>query len=314
MRLETLAVLTALTGATAYAQDDVERYHFEVSADAVRLDVAVTSVEGRYVPGLTATDFRIYEDEVEQTVSHFTSELTPVSIVLLLDVSSSIQPSLDGIKAGAYRFVGGLRDGDTMLVGFFNHQLWFTDAFTDDPVALAREIRAMRASGMTALYDAILESVDELRAVAGRKALVIFADGDDSRPAAEGSVASRADALEAGKTSESSIYTVGFRGRRPAGHGVNKGFMRQLAGESGGLAFFPKSSRELARSFELIQNELHSQYQLAYTPGNRQRDGSWRAIKVVIDGAPHLVVRTRQGYYAHSDNVHERSGLDDVSR
>jgi Ca-activated chloride channel family protein len=294
-----LAFLTAFTS-SGLAQPDADRFRFEVSADAVRLDVAVTTAEGRYVPGLTAEDFQIYEDGVPQTVTNFTSESTPVSIVLLLDVSSSIHPSIDGIKSGAYRFVGGMREGDVMLVGFFNHKLWFTADFTHDAVVLAREIRAMRASGMTALYDAILASVNVLSTISGRKALVLFADGDDSRPAAEGSVASRADAFEAGKISDASIYTVGFRGRRAAGRGVNRGFMRTLARESGGLAFFPKSPSELVDSFERIQRELHSQYQLAYTPSNRQHDGSWRTIEVHIAGAEHLRVRTRQGYYAET--------------
>ena len=303
MRIETFAVLTLVTAtaSVALAQPEPERFHFEVSADAVRLDVAVTTVEGRYVPGLTADDFRIYEDGVLQPVTNFTAETTPVSIVLLLDVSSSIHPSLDGIKAGGYRFLGGLRDGDTVLLGFFNHKHRFADAFSSDPTYLAGEIRSMRTSGMTALYDALLASLDKLSTVAGRKALVLFADGDDSRPAAEGSVASRADAFEAGKASDASIYTVGFRGRRATGRGVNRGFMRRIAQESGGLAFFPTSPAELARNFDLIQNELHSQYQLAYTPSNRSRDGSWRAIEVKVDGADHLVVRTRQGYYAEPD-------------
>lgn len=97
-----------------------------------------------------------------QTVTNFTSHVTPVSIVLVLDVSSSIRPSLDGINAGAHLFFGGLREGDTVLNGFFNHDPWFTKDFTKDPVILAREIRVMRASGMTALYDAILASLEEL--------------------------------------------------------------------------------------------------------------------------------------------------------
>lgn len=295
-----LAPLVLALASTANAQLDTDRFRFEISADAVRLDVAVTTVEGRYVPGLIADDFRVYEDGVLQTVTNFTPESTPVSIMLLLDVSSSIRPSLDAVKSGAYRFVGGMREGDAMRVGFFNHELRFIDAFTDDPVVLAREIRAMRASGMTALYDAIIASVEVLSPLSGRKALVLFADGDDSRPAAEGSVASRADAFEAGKTLDGSIYTVGFRGRRAAGRGVNRGFMRTLARESGGLAFFPESSSELTKAFERIQHELHSQYQLAYTPSNRAHDGLWRTIEVRIEGADHLQVRTRRGYYADS--------------
>lgn len=294
--------IVSLAAIPLFAQPPDQRLRFEISADAVRLDIAVTTSDGRYVPGLSVDDFQIYENGELQNVTNFTAEPTPVSIVLLLDVSSSIRPSIDGIKAGAYRFLGGLREEDVALVGFFNHKIRFTERFTADPVVLAREIRSMRASGMTALYDAVFASLEELSSRSGRKALVVFADGDDSRPAAEGSVASPTDAWEAGKTSDVSIYTVGFRGRRAAGRGVNRGFLRRLAADSGGLAFFPNGTAELARSFDRVQNELRSLYQLAYTPTNRDEDGAWRTIEVKIDGAPHLIARTRQGYYANVEN------------
>ena len=130
LRAFTLVAFGAWSGAALAAQNDQQRLRFEVEADAVRLDVAVTTVEGRQVPGITAEDLRIYENGELQTITNFTASPAPVSLVLLLDVSSSIRPSLDGIKAGAFRFLGELDDGDTARIGFFNHAVRFTETFT----------------------------------------------------------------------------------------------------------------------------------------------------------------------------------------
>lgn len=243
MRTSSLGITVLLFGLGGWAevspcavpQDGRDAIRFRTSAGFVPLDVAVTTREGRYVPGLAAEDFLIFEDGDPQSVAHFEEEPSPLSIVLLLDVSSSIRPSLDGLKAGAYRFIGRLAPDDQLLIGFFNDDLWFTKAFTNDTSALVTEIRRMRPRGLTALYDAILESLRELDTVSGRRALVLFADGDDSRPAEQGSTASRADAIEAGKASEAMIYSVGFEGRRAAGRGVNKAFLERLSRNSGGI-------------------------------------------------------------------------------
>jgi len=293
----TAAVAVAALASTANSQD-AHRLRFTAATDLVQVDVAVTSSEGRYVPGLGLDDFTVLEDGIAQEITHFSAEPSPASLVLLLDVSSSIRPSLGGVKSGAYRFIRGLSPDDSMLIGFFNDDLWFTKEFSNDRVALAREVQAMRPRGLTALYDAILASLQEFPAAHGRKALILFADGDDSRPAEEGSVASAADAIEAGKLSEATIYSVGFEGRRAAGRGVNRGFLRQLSANSGGLAFFPKNFEQLDSSFAQIQTELKSQYRLSYVPNNTARDGTWREIEIRVDGGETLIVRSRQGYYA----------------
>ena len=95
--------------------------------------------------------------------------------------------------------------------------------------------------------------------------------------------------------SEVTIYTVGFVGD---GRAVNQDFLTRLASESGGRAFYPVDVDHLHRSFVAIGQELHTSYQIAYTPKNNVLDGTWRAIQVRIQGYEDLIVRTRQGYYA----------------
>jgi Ca-activated chloride channel family protein len=104
--------------------------------------------------------------------------------------------------------------------------------------------------------------------------------------------------MEGSRFYEVTIYSIGFRGNRGAGGGVNKGFLNKISKETGGVAFFPKDIGELNESFTQIQEELHSQYRMAYLPSNAARDGRWREIEVRVKGRDDLVVRTRRGYYS----------------
>jgi VWFA-related protein len=239
------------------------------------------------------------EDGREQELSFFTAEVTPVTVLLLLDASTSIRPSMDGIKEAAINFVSKLWEGDKAIIADFNEHIRFSTHFTEDIDRLIGSIQSLYPSGWTALYDSVLISLDKVSEAEGRKALLVFTDGDDSRSQGYGSEASRDDVVEGSRFYEVTIYSIGFRGNRGAGGGgVNKGFLNKISKETGGIAFFPKNIGELNESFTQIQDELHSQYRMAYIPSNAARDGRWRKIEVRVKGRDDLVVRTRKGYYS----------------
>ena len=296
-----LGTVVLMPAGTSLSQEQSEgdRFQFKVGVAAVNLNVVVVDKNGRFIPGLTEEDFEVYEDKGIQELSFFGPEVTPVTVLLLLDASTSIRPSVEGVKEAAGNFVGKLWDGDQAIIGDFNERVRFSTYFTDDVDRLVATIQSLYPSGWTALYDAILLSIFKLESVEGRKALLVFTDGDDSRSAGVGSEATKDDAVEGAKFSEVTIYSVGFQGNRGfGGSGVNKGFLKKLSRETGGAAFFPKDIRALAESFDRIQDELHSQYRLAYIPQDGTKDGRWRAVEVRIKDQPDLVVRTRTGYYA----------------
>lgn len=303
-RIITLALLGSVVlipAGTALPQEksQKDRFQFKVAVAAVNLNVVVTDKNGRFVPGLEESDFEVYENNVRQELSFFNPEVTPITVLLLLDASTSIRPSVDGVKEAAANFVGKLWDGDQAIVGDFNERVRFSTYFTDDVDRLVATIQSLYPSGWTALYDAILLSIFKLESVEGRKALLVFTDGDDSRSVGVGSEATKDDAIDGAKFSEVVIYSVGFQGRRGfGGSGVNKGFLKKLSKETGGSAFFPKDIGQLNESFDRIQEELHSQYRMAYVPTFVERDGTWRAIEVRIKDQRDLIVRTRTGYYA----------------
>jgi VWFA-related protein len=273
------------------------RIQFRSTVEAVNLSVVVTDKKGKFIPNLTASDFQVTEDRVPQEVAFFTAEITPVTLLLLLDASTSMRERVDAVKEAAANFVSKLWDGDQAIIADFNERVRFSTHFTDDIDRLVSTIQSLYPSGWTALYDSVLLSLEKVSEAEGRKALLVFTDGDDSRAVGFGSEASSGDVVEGARFSEVTIYSVGFEGGGIGG-GVNKGFLKKLSEETGGSAFFPKGIGDLNQSFEQIQDELHSQYRLAYIPANAARSGEWRSISVRIKGRDDLVVRTRQGYYA----------------
>ena len=282
------------------------RIQFRSTVDAVNLSVVVTDKKGRFIPDLDAEDFLVYENRVPQELAFFTAEVTPVTLLVLLDASTSVRESVDSIKEAAANFVSKLWEGDQAIIADFNERVRFSSHFSDDVDRLVSTIQSLYPSGWTALYDSVLLSLEKVSEAEGRKALLVFTDGDDSRSVGFGSEASAKDAVEGAKFSEVTIYAVGFEGRGGMGAGVNKGFLKKLSEETGGSAFFPKGIGDLNQSFEQIQDELHSQYRLAYVPVKHEKNGEWRSIEVRVRNRDDLVVRTRQGYYAVPERVSDQ--------
>ncbi len=235
---------------------------FTATADNVHLDVVVTGPNQLFVPMLSADDFDVLEDGVRHKIAFFSSdEVAPLTLVLLLDASSSIKPSEKGIKEAASNLVRAMSTRDETAVVIFNDKIQRSTYFTAFQEPLLDAIRELYPEGWTALYDAILHSLKKLARIEGRKALLVFTDGSDSRPAAAGSKASMEEVIEAGKLSEVTIYTIGFVAES---RGVNEKFLSTLAHRTGGRAFFPVNVEYLERSFAAIEEELHTQYRIGY--------------------------------------------------
>lgn len=274
-----------------------DRFRLRLAVEAVNLGVAVTDKRGRFVSGLGQEDFVVRENGVPQEITFFANEVAPLHILVLLDASLSMRASLDYVKEAASIFVDRLWEGDRAMIGEFNDRVRFGGEFTDDRRRLTSTILGLRPLGATALYDASILALERLHFVeeAERRALLLFTDGDDSRMTGFGSEASAGDAIEAARMTEAAIYAIGFEGN---GARVNKRFLRRLTGETGGQALFPERTGDLIGSFARIEEDLHSQYRLAYIPSDAGQEGEWRTIEVSLPGRRDLTARTRTGYYA----------------
>jgi Ca-activated chloride channel family protein len=275
----------------AYGQDDDV---IRVNTDLVVLNITVTDKAGEYVPGLSLADFKIYEDGKEvptRLISNFSVHESPFASVVLLDTSGSMESRLSLGRSAAIRFLDGLRPEDVAAVYRFDYKTEQVQDFSSGR-DLAPMAFAIKARGMTTLYDAIVEAVNALtQRQEARKAIVVLSDGMDTY-----SKASSGKALEAAMGIGASIYAVdmsasgaGPRDARSAM--VLKGF----AEKSGGRFVATPGGPALRDAFASIANELGHQYTITYRPLNPARDGRWRALEVKLSRED-LVVRTRKGY------------------
>ena len=304
--LVTISFLVTLTSAASFLYalssgpgQSKQPPRFGIDVNAVTLDVVVTDAKGKFVKNLKEDDFVVLEEGVPQPLTFFTAELTPVTVLVLLDSSSSVRANLRPIQKAANRFLDKLRKGDQALVGFFHDNVVFGPRFTDDMDEHIAMIRNMRPHRSTHLYDAIIAGLQKLSVIKDRKTLLLFTDGDD-----EGSEASMEAALETARRSDASIYTIGFLGWSfEGGMDVNQDLLTQLSRDTGGRSFFPMSEKEIRKSFDAIRDELHRQYRMAYLPSKKGDETVWRNLKVRMKKRKNLIVRTRKGYYERPENT-----------
>jgi len=158
-------------------------YTLKVNVDSVSLNVSVLDRNsGRSISQLEMEDFLVYEDGVLQQVAHFGRAETPFNLLLLLDVSGSVESFLPMMKQSAIDFTRQIRADDRIAVATFNSSVQLVQGFTNDRDAVARSIQMIRSGGGTAFYDALMECIDRyMRDVEGRSAIVVFTDGVDNQ-------------------------------------------------------------------------------------------------------------------------------------
>ena len=260
-----------------------------VRTEAVLVPVIVTQ-NGQFVRGLKAQDFEITEDGVKQGIASLAAEDAPLDLVLAIDVSGSMERSLDQVKLAVKQLLSKLRNGDAATLVGFNDTLFLATEREKDQKTRERAVDLLSAWGGTALYDATVRAVDLVSREWGRKGIVIFSDGDD-----RSSLTSREKATARVQASDAMLYTVGF------GSGATVPELRtrleNYAKATGGRAFFPQRTQELDGAFDQIVAELANQYVLSYASTNFKQDNAWRAIKVRVRGGKYDI-RARQGYRA----------------
>jgi VWFA-related protein len=274
-------VKTARTTAAQFAET--------VDVDIVKVTVTVMDDRNRYVKGLPRSAFRVSEDGRAQTISHFFAEDAPLELVVAVDMSESMRPAMSNLKKAVSDFLGAvpLRHGVTLLG--FNDNVFTLAQRAADPAARVKAVDRLTPWGATALYDVMLKGADLLDVQTGRKALVVFTDGEDA-----GSNATITDVEERLQRSDLTLYMIG------QGQGIVsaplKKVMERLSQPTGGRAFFTERAGELHRIFNELLDELSQQYGLGYQSTNSARDDTWRQITVDVDGQRR--VRARQGYRA----------------
>jgi VWFA-related protein len=259
-------------------------------AEAVKVEVvqvtAVVTDRGRFITGLPRTAFRVLEDGVPQTITHFSSEGSPLELVVAVDVSASMTNAMPQLKTSVKKFLAALGPKDQVTLTAFNDNLFTLSRRETAPEARLRAVDRLAPWGGTALYDVIIRGLQQLSKQAGRRVLVVFSDGDDRT-----SHATIQGVEQAVRASDATLFMVALG--RAVGNPTLRSGIDRLVDLSGGRALFIERADQLDQPFGEILEELANQYLIGYESTSK-RDG-WREIKVELPGQRYSV-RARQGY------------------
>src|SRR5687767_1579281 len=304
--------------------------------DVIRVETNLTNIfftaadsNKRFVSNLTKEQVRVFEDGQPQDIFTFQQNTDlPLSVAILIDTSQSEERTLPDEKAAARTFLEAIMrpSKDEAAVVSFTGEVTLEQGFTGNVDRLQRAIDRVEfippagyigrgvvvnqpttppisdtnqiLAGSTALWDAVWATSNELLSDSAdntRRAIILLTDGVDTI-----SQVKMHEAVERAQKADALIYAIGIGDSYHGG--VDRGSLKKLAERTGGRAYFPESERELRAAFEQIQRELREQYLVAYSPSNKNRDGSYRRIQIeIIDPElkkANLKLNYRPGYFA----------------
>jgi Ca-activated chloride channel family protein len=317
-----LALLISVPIAARQAQPPV----FTGATRTVAVYATVTNALGRLVPDLTRDDFTIDDNGKRQTLTLFSNDVQPITVIMLLDRSGSMKQNFDLEERAAEAFVHEMLPGDKARVGSFAKYIQIDpDDFTSDQDKLIKILKTeLQSDGPTPLWNAVDRGVDKLLLEQGRRVILVFTDGVDTPMDFSGNHKSLKDAMKRAEENDVMVYAIGLAGqngmpdrgrgagRSPFGNGLGgRGLggyagggpgieqpdegLPKIAAATGGGYFELKSAIELAPAFARVANELHHQYALGFTPATL--DGKMHELAVHLS-KPELKARARARYLA----------------
>ncbi|HTB10377.1 MAG TPA: VWA domain-containing protein [Bryobacteraceae bacterium] len=297
MRCIPLAVLlTSIAQAQPPAAAlDKESFRISMDVDWVMLQASVHDRGGHRVAKLRQQDFDVFEDGKPQQIRLFRQEDTPVTVGLVIDHSGSMREKLAEVTVAARAFVHSSNANDQMFVVNFNEHvssgLPVGMHFSDSAEQLGDAIWSEQARGTTALYDAVIDSLERLRkGTSDKKVLLIISDGGDNA-----SKARLEQVLKMTEQSNATIYAIGIFGADDSDK--NPRVLSRVARESGGEAFFPHRLEETVQICQRIARDIREQYTIGYV-SPKNRDGEYHKVRLAArpQGGERVSVRTRAGY------------------
>lgn len=294
---------------TAATTDDGET--LRVETNLVTIPVSVFDRNGLYIPGLRQSDFKIFEDGVEQEIAYFGLADKPFTVALLIDTSPSTQYRIDEIHRAAVAFVEKLQPQDRVIVIEFNNGVKVQCEATNDREKIIKGIYKAKFGFGTSLYNAVDTGLrKQLGKISGRKAVVLFTDGVDTESESN-SYDSTMKYAEEADSLVFPIYYNTYNDNRPRNvwgggmiyggtsaeeYAVGRRYLEELAEVTGGRVFRPESTPGgLTAAFEGIAEELRRQYNIGFIPAEDGKPGQRKSIKVRVN-RPNLILRARDSY------------------
>ena len=269
---------------------------FSTVVNMVTLNVSVTDKYNRYISDLGPEDFIVLEDGQPQKIYSFSRQDKPITIALVIDSSGSMRADMKSVQEAAINFVNeAVRVEDQVMVVDFDERINFLVDYTNNLQMVIDAIKQVRPDRGTALYDAVYATMERLRFLPERKAVVLLSDGVDTKYFGGGPASKHdyLDVLEMAQRQDIVIYTIGLKRREPIAEMV----LRRWAQETGGRTYLLYDIKDLKDVYARIGEDLRSQYVICYSPTNKNWDGQWREI-TVLTKRNGLKAVTKKGYFA----------------
>jgi VWFA-related protein len=326
-----LVALAAVSLGAAVAAQQTQTPSFTAGTRTVAVYATVTNAQGRLVPDLSRDDFSIDDDGKRQTLTVFSNDIQPITVVMLLDRSGSMKPNFDLEERAAEAFVGAMGPADKARIGSFANRIQIDPPeFSSDREVLVKVLRTeLQDGGPTPLWNAVDTAIDKLLLEQGRRVVLVFTDGVDMPLNFTGRNKSLKDVMKRAEERDVMVYAIGLagetgmqdlRGRTPdrSGRGGSGpgGFgglggrglggdrpqlekpdegLPKIAAATGGGYFELTSARDLSATFARVADELHHQYALGFTP--EKLDGKMHELTVRLSRTE-LTARARKRYLA----------------
>jgi Ca-activated chloride channel family protein len=280
--------------APASSNNDV--FVFKKEVDEVTLHASVVDDHFKPITDLTKSDFVVFEDGKPQKITSFRNEDIPVALGIVIDNSGSMRDKRPQVNAAALNLVRSSNPQDQVFVVNFSEEYFLDQDYTGSIPKLKDALERIESRGGTALYDAVVASADHLKKSGAleKKVLLVVTDGEDN--ASRESLEQALRRLE--EKNGPTIYTIGLLGEEHEKRARRA--LREMAEDTGGVAFFPKNLDEVQAITQQIAHDIRNQYTIQYKPTTPQSAGGYRTVKVEAQakGYKKLQVRTRSGYYA----------------
>ena len=295
-------LLAALTAASPAAGQDPKPV-YPASLEEVHVALSVRDGKGKVVTDLQAADFEVTEDDRPQQILLFARgvdegkdtaearEALALDLGLLLDTSESMLKELKLSQQAATRFLEAIPRARELYTIFFDEDIRLSRYDSENQQGLFDRFHKQKGGGSTALYDAIAVYLSRVQDGHGRKVLVLFSDGEDTR-----STTPFSELLKLVRSSRVTIYAIAFGINSGSGRAVRpRAVLNQLATMTGGQVFTPTMARDLPQIYDRILEDLAAQFVIGYVSDNPARDDKFRKIKVTVK-KPDITVRHRSGY------------------
>jgi VWFA-related protein len=270
---------------------------FTSDTQLVVLHASVLDKNGKLVTNIPQSAFKVYENNVEQPLKIFNREDVPVSMGIIIDNSGSMRDKRPAVAAAALELIKASNPDDEVFIVDFNDTAYLDAPFTNNVKKLEQVLDRIDTRGGTAMRDAISMSIDYAKESGkkSKKVLLVITDGNDN---------TSNETLEQldrkARQSGVLIYCIGLLNEEePREARAAKRALKELALDSGGLDYYPKTVADVQTVTPQIAHEIRNQYILAYNPTNTALDGTFRSIKVTVKAPGNPTVRTRNGYYAN---------------